>query len=53
MFRPKNLLSDPEHFLKQWFGFGVLVLVQIKHGQIIQALYPCRDVLTQESSDGF
>ena len=47
MFWPKNLLPDPERFLVERFGFGVLAHVMVQHGQVIEAVAPCRDVLAQ------
>ena len=38
MFWPKNLLPDPERFLKERFGFGVLAHVLVQQGQVIEAL---------------
>ena len=38
MFRPKNLLPDPERFLKERFGFGVLAHVLVQLGQVIEAI---------------
>jgi len=38
MFWPKNLLADPNRFLKKRFGFGVLTHIQVQHGQVIEAL---------------
>ena len=37
MFWPKNLLPDPERFLKERFGFGVLAHIQVQPGQVIEA----------------
>ena len=37
MFRPKNLLPDPERFLKERFGFGVLAHRLVQRGQVIEA----------------
>ena len=41
MFWPKNLLPDPERFLKQGFGFGVLAHYPVQHHQVVEA---CRRV---------
>ena len=37
MFWPKNLLPDPERFLKERFGFGVLAHILVQHAQVIEA----------------
>ena len=37
MFWPKNLLPDPERFLKERFGFGVLAHSLVQLGQVIEA----------------
>ena len=37
MFWPKNLLPDPERFLVERFGFGVLAHSLVQHGQVIEA----------------
>jgi hypothetical protein len=36
-FWPKDLLADPERFLKQRFGFGVLAHCLVQCGQVIEA----------------
>src|SRR5271165_3509410 len=38
MFWPQNLLADPERFLKERFGFGVIARMIVQHGQVIEAL---------------
>ena len=38
MFWPQNLLPDPQRFLKERFGIGVIVRIPVQHGQVIQAL---------------
>ena len=38
MFWPKNLLADPERFLVERFGFGVLAQILVQHGQVIEGL---------------
>src|SRR5580704_8151604 len=37
MFRPKNLLPDPERFLEERLGFGVIVQILVKHGEFVEA----------------
>ena len=37
MFWPKDLLPDPERFLKERFGFGVLAHSLVQRGQVIEA----------------
>ena len=37
MFWPKDLLPDPERFLIERFGFGVLAHFLVQHGQVIEA----------------
>ena len=37
MFWPKNLLPDPERFLVERFGFGVLAHILVQLGQVIEA----------------
>jgi hypothetical protein len=37
MFWSKNLLPDPERFLIDWLGFGVLAHILVQHGQVIKA----------------
>ena len=37
MFRPKNFLPDPERFLVEWLGFGVLAQILVQRGQVIEA----------------
>ena len=34
---PKDLLPDPERFLEERFGFGVLAHSLVQHGQVIEA----------------
>ena len=36
MFGPKNLLPDPERFLKQRLGFGVVSDLLEKESEVIQ-----------------
>ena len=37
MFWPKNLLPDPERFLVERLGFGVLAHILVQLGQVIEA----------------
>jgi hypothetical protein len=37
MFRPKNLLSDPQGFLQEGFGPGIPAHVSVQFTQVIQA----------------
>jgi hypothetical protein len=37
MFWPKDLLADPERFLAERLGFGVLAHILVQHGQAIEA----------------
>ena len=36
MFWPKNLLPDPERFLVERLGFGVLARCFVQHGKVIE-----------------
>ena len=36
MFWAQDLLPDPERFLKERFGFGVLAHLLVQHGQVMR-----------------
>src|SRR5271165_1703779 len=38
MFRAQDLLPDPERFLVERFGFGVLAHILVQVGQVIEAV---------------